>query len=114
MPGPATPSAPEVSTALNFNLTAVEARVEEQESSLRSFNAQVPEIVSGMETLAGVVERLGVKIQEWEHECTADGTEEPASPTPSQSTTPDPSPFNPFNPTQPGRSNVALLLCVAR
>ena len=70
------------------------------DASLRSLNTQVPEIVSGTETLAGVVERIGVKIQEWEDECTADGEEGPENPTPRQSTTSDRYPFNPTHPVR--------------
>ena len=90
-----------MSTSLNFGLTAVDTRVAEHDAFLRSLNAQVPEIVSGMETPAGVVERLGVKIHEWEDECTADGEEEPASRTPGQSMTHHPNPFNPTHPVKP-------------
>ena len=100
MPSPATPTAPDVSTSLNFGLTAVETGVAEHDASLRSLNTQVPDIVSGMETLASVVKCLGVKIQEWEDECTPNGTEEQANPTPSQSTTPDPNPSNPTHPVK--------------
>ena len=39
MPGPATPSAPDVSTSLNLNLTAVENGVAEHNASLWSLNA---------------------------------------------------------------------------
>ena len=104
MPGPASPRAPDMSTCLNFDLTAVETGVAEHNAFLRSLNTQVPDIMSGMETLAGVVERLGVKIQEWEDECAAEGEEGPENPTHCHGTTPDANPFNPSQPVkaQPG------------
>ena len=77
MPCPATQHAPDVFTSLNYDLTADKTRVAEKDAILRYLNAQVPEIVSGMETLAAVVERPGVKKHEWEDECPADGQEGP-------------------------------------
>ena len=78
----------------------------EHDAFLRSLNAQVAEIMSGMETLAGVVERLGVKTQDWEDECTADGEQEPQNPNPRQSLTPDPNSFNPFEPAHPVKAEL--------
>ena len=97
MPGPATPQPPDVSTALNSDATGAEPRVAEQYTSLRSLNTHVPEILSRIETLANAVEGIGVKIQEWEDECAADGEEGPENPNLRQSTTPDPHAFNPTN-----------------
>ena len=95
MPGPATPQPPDVSQALNSDLTRVEPPVAEQYTSLQSWNTHVPEILSRMETLVNAVDGIGVKIQEWEDECAADGEEGPEDPNPRQSTTPDPHSFNP-------------------
>ena len=63
-----------------------------------------------MQTLTGVVERLGVKIQDWEEVCTADGKEGPESPTQCQSTTPDPNPLNFLTPPSPSRPSPQLRL----
>ena len=101
MPGPEMPHAPEVSISLNFDLIAVETPVAEHDAFPRFLNTQLLEIMSGMETLVDVMERLGVKIQECEDECATDGEKGPKNPTPRQSTTPTPNPSTPPTPSSP-------------
>ena len=99
VPGPPA-QPPDVSTSLNFDVAAVEARVVEHDTSLRALETQLPEVVNGMETLTNAMEHIRGKIQEWEHEYAEEGEESPDTPTPRQNVNPDPSLSSPTYPVK--------------
>ena len=99
VPGPPA-QLPDVSTSLNFDVAAVEARVAEHDTSLRALETQLPEVVNGMETLAHAMEVLEGKLQEWEDECADDGEDGRDTTTPCQSVNPDPSLSHPTYPVK--------------
>ena len=99
VPGPPV-QLPDVSTSLNFDVAAVEARVAEHNTSLRALETQLPEVVNGMETLANAMEVLEGKLQEWEDECADDGEDGRDTTTPCQSVNPDPSLSHPTYPVK--------------
>ena len=99
VPGPPA-QLPDVSTSLNFDVAAVEARVAEHDTSLRAFETQLPEVMNGMETLANAMEHIRGKLQEWEDECADDGEDGRDTPTPRQSVNPDPSLSHPTYPVK--------------
>ena len=82
---------PDVSTSLNFDMAAVEARVAEHDTSLRALKTQLPEVMDGTKTLTNAIEHIRGKIQEWEDEYADEGKERPDTPTPRQNVNPDPS-----------------------
>ena len=93
---PQPPTQPsDVSTSLNFDVAAVEARVAEHDTSLRALETQLPEVPNGIETLTNAMEHIRGKIQEWEDEYADEVEERPDTPTPRQTVNPDPSLSNP-------------------
>ena len=99
VPGPPA-QLPDVSTSLNFDVAAVEARVAEHDTSVRALETQPPEVGNGMETLANAMEHIRGKLQEWEDECADDGEDGRDTPTPRQSVNPDPSLSHPTYPVK--------------
>ena len=99
MPGP--PNQPlEVSTSLNFDVAALEARVAEHDTSIRVLETQLPEVVNGMETLTNAIEHIREKIQEWQDEYADVGVGRPDNPTPRQTVNPNPSLSHPGYPVK--------------
>ena len=101
MPGPPA-QLPDVSTSLNFDVAAVEARVAEHDTSLRALETQLREVVNGMETLTNAMEHIRGKIQEWVDEYTDEREEGPDTPAPRQNVNPDPSLSHPTYPVKAG------------
>ena len=99
VPGPPA-QLPDVSTSLNFDVAAVEARVADHDSSLRALETQLPEVVNGMETLTNAMEHIRGKIQEWEDEYADEREEGADTPTPRQNVNPDPSLSHPTYPVK--------------
>ena len=99
VPGPPT-QPPDISTSLNFNAAALEARVAEHDTSLRALETQLPEGVNGMGTLTNAMEHIRGKNQEWKDEYADEEEERPDTPIPRQNVNPDPSLSNPTYPVK--------------
>ena len=99
VPGPRAPLL-DVSTSLNFDVAAVEARVAEHDTSFRVLETQLPEVVNGMETLTNSMEQIRGKIQEWEDEYADEREEGPDTPDPRPNVNPLPSLSHPTYPAK--------------